>query len=379
MRLLARVTLALLLACSACTSPAPASTSTPIGPSGGTVSSGGVVLDVPSGALSSQQTLSIATSSDAVPTGYEAFSPLYRFGPDGLTFASPVMIRIPFTGDASRATIFWTSASGTGFDALPTTVEGDVALAQVTHFSEGFVGALLCSPGCGGTSGGTCHCTETCGGHTTAVVCDGTTCQCSLDGANTTSFAQGAACGGPNTLEPLFVSQCGAAPTPDAGVSEDAATSTCSPACGGSSGGNCSCMETCGGHVTTMTCDATSCQCAVDGANTTSFSSAGVCAMGSGVGGVFASMCGAMASDAGAPDAGTDAGAAACGTTTPGCGGGASGCNCTDTCGGHTYAMTCDATSCQCTTDGANTTSFAAGTTCMPAQTSADFLAHCEG
>jgi hypothetical protein len=60
---------------------------------------------------------------------------------------------------ASKAAVFWSDTDGS-FEKLPTTVSGDFATVQVTHFSKGFVGdgtgsSVLAG---GGNGGGTQPC-----------------------------------------------------------------------------------------------------------------------------------------------------------------------------------------------------------------------------
>lgn len=109
-----------------------------IGPSGGTVSLNGVQLTIPAGALSTTTAIRITETDEAPPAGYRAFSPVYRFEPDGTTFTAPVTVTLPYRGDVRVATLFW-SRPGGGWDRLggvPTTTSVDGA---VSHFSRGFV------------------------------------------------------------------------------------------------------------------------------------------------------------------------------------------------------------------------------------------------
>jgi len=106
---------------------------------GGTVTVGGVTLTVPQGALSTPTDITIIQTSDPVPSGYEAYSPLYKFEPSGAIFAQPVTVSLPFQGDAKLATIFWSRTGTTGYERLSATIAGNLATVQVTHFSTGFV------------------------------------------------------------------------------------------------------------------------------------------------------------------------------------------------------------------------------------------------
>ncbi len=130
------------------TPPGPTDVSRLLGPAGGTLHVGTATLVVPPGALPTPTTISVHVSAEPVPGGFTAYSPVYRFGPEGTTFAVPLTLRIPFDGDASLASVFWTRATGAGFVPLSTTVEGGVATAKVTHFSRGFVGTACTGADC---------------------------------------------------------------------------------------------------------------------------------------------------------------------------------------------------------------------------------------
>jgi hypothetical protein len=109
-----------------------------IGPGGGSVTQGAVTLTIPAGAVASTQTITVTQVAAGAPTGYSSLSPLYQFGPDGLVFAQPVTVSLPFAGNATAPTIYWSNASG-GYDAMATTISGTTAQAQIAHFSSGFV------------------------------------------------------------------------------------------------------------------------------------------------------------------------------------------------------------------------------------------------
>ncbi len=110
-----------------------------IGPEGGSLTAGGAQLTVPAGALAEATALTVSETAAAPVGPWQRLSPVYRFGPAGTTFAAPVTVRIAFTGGGGAPTLFWTE--GDGFVALPgARVDGDAVVAEVTHFSEGFVG-----------------------------------------------------------------------------------------------------------------------------------------------------------------------------------------------------------------------------------------------
>jgi hypothetical protein len=120
-------------------------TSVTIGASGGSVHADAVTIDVPAGALSSDQQITVTKDSDTAPSGFSGFSPVYRFGPDGILFNTPITVTITFDVPATKsgvAQMYWTVQGGTTFEevGLPTGVLVGKVSAQVTHFSQGFVG-----------------------------------------------------------------------------------------------------------------------------------------------------------------------------------------------------------------------------------------------
>ncbi len=108
-----------------------------VGSAGGTVAvSGGPTLVVPAGALASTTSITIQATGQNGPSG----GPVYEFLPAGTTFAPPATVQMPVPPGVANPRIYWTRAgSSTQFDALPTTVSGSVASAQVSHFSLGYV------------------------------------------------------------------------------------------------------------------------------------------------------------------------------------------------------------------------------------------------
>ncbi|MBX3270310.1 MAG: hypothetical protein KF729_08610 [Sandaracinaceae bacterium] len=120
-----------------------------IGPEGGTLALASAEIVVPEGALAEPTTVRVRVSRRAVDAVFTSYSAVYRFEPAGLRFARPVEVRIPFAGDAERATVFWTVGESSSFAALPTRVEGRRAVAEATHFSEAFVGTACEGACCG--------------------------------------------------------------------------------------------------------------------------------------------------------------------------------------------------------------------------------------
>lgn len=106
-----------------------------IGPAGGLVALGGFEIVVPAGALLETTSITITLPTDQDKSGYV----LAEFGPHGIRFQSPVIIRLPQAGTTAEgstaARVLWFN----GFDwvALPsmTTPDGRVQ-AETDHFSE---------------------------------------------------------------------------------------------------------------------------------------------------------------------------------------------------------------------------------------------------
>lgn len=165
-----------------CGSNAPAtSAATSVGPAGGTVSmANGPSVEIPPNALASSTNITIEKTTASAPSG--AVTAVYKFGPDGTIFAQPVLVRFPVPAGTSSGSTYWTRLnSPTDYDSLVTTFSGTTAATQVTHFSQGFVGAP-CTTGTGCAPAAACHAgASSC--HTGAPVCtevgsvnDGTSC-----------------------------------------------------------------------------------------------------------------------------------------------------------------------------------------------------------
>jgi ZU5 domain len=113
-----------------------------VGAAGGTVEGDGVKLTVPAGAVEGNVTFSITPSSTPPPDTHTALSPMFVFGPEGISFAVPVTVEMAFSGDATGASLIWSTRAGDGFESVGGTAEAGKMTAQVTHFSRGFVGRL---------------------------------------------------------------------------------------------------------------------------------------------------------------------------------------------------------------------------------------------
>lgn len=107
---------------------------------GAVLSLGDVALEIPPGALSASQSITMTRTSEAAPPGYEASSALYRFEPEGLVFAKPAVLSI---AAASKASIIWSQGPDV-YEPLPTSFADGRALASIVHFSRGFLGTPAC-------------------------------------------------------------------------------------------------------------------------------------------------------------------------------------------------------------------------------------------
>jgi 6-phosphogluconolactonase (cycloisomerase 2 family) len=117
--------------------------STGIGPQGGTASGAyGAQVIVPSGALASNVDIAIARDStnapEFPPSGTGAAGAAFEITPHGTTFTQPATVRIPF--DAAQVPadatpkIYKAELNG-AFAEIPTTVDGNMLVANVTSFS----------------------------------------------------------------------------------------------------------------------------------------------------------------------------------------------------------------------------------------------------
>ncbi len=123
-----------------------------VGPEGGTVTTTGAELTIPAGALDQEVEIAITTTVEEAPSGFLGSSAVFQFEPDGLVFAQPVAARIDFTGDGTDLDLIWSTADGSGYQAMGGAVDGQSVVADITHFSRGFAGRVDpggdCAGGC---------------------------------------------------------------------------------------------------------------------------------------------------------------------------------------------------------------------------------------
>jgi ZU5 domain len=107
-------------------------------PAGGTFDGPlGLRISFPAGAVAAELQITIDAETGLVPDGRAARSPVYHLQPEGLTFAQPVTLTIPFTGDSTNLVMFWTRlGSATRYDELLGSIAGGTLSAANSHFSH---------------------------------------------------------------------------------------------------------------------------------------------------------------------------------------------------------------------------------------------------
>ena len=141
-----------------------------------------ISLTVPAGALpdSRQVVVSIADKPPGMASVPD-YSRAYQFQPAGLTFAQPVTVRIPFSGNPARAVVYWSRLGQPDvFDEVPATFDGPFAIVSVTHFSWAFI-ASQCFVGLACP----CQSNADCAAHEDGDLCNGTL-YCDKSSANGT-------------------------------------------------------------------------------------------------------------------------------------------------------------------------------------------------
>lgn len=133
-----------------CASEEPAASG--IGASGGTVDGpNGVSLVIPAGALDHEVQITIELAeANAASDETSVIGSVYRFGPEGTTFAQPVEVRLPYDG-AGPAQVFWSHEGDlSSFSSVASERDGALLVAHVSHFSLGYVGSsrrsAFCAP-----------------------------------------------------------------------------------------------------------------------------------------------------------------------------------------------------------------------------------------
>jgi len=111
---------------------------------GGTfTTSVGVALVLPAGAINSPTTLVIQPVAEALaptlPTGTAKVGKVFRFEPHGVTFNSPVTVKVPYDPglipSGAVPALFKAQPGGTFAEITPVTVQGNFLVANVSSFS----------------------------------------------------------------------------------------------------------------------------------------------------------------------------------------------------------------------------------------------------
>jgi hypothetical protein len=147
-----------------------------VGPGGGTVSGGGVTLEIPPGALRTPTLISVEGTGESGLPGFLLLGGATRFKPAGLVFSRPVVVTMPAVNLPSGAAVYWSiyhprggdrAADQLGFQRVAPTSAGTLRV-EVLHFSAGFVadadqttcpdGQMLCGTDCVALTDSPLHC-----------------------------------------------------------------------------------------------------------------------------------------------------------------------------------------------------------------------------
>src|SRR5262249_45075824 len=115
----------------------------------------------------------------------------YTFGPEGLMFAKPVRVTLPFDArklpaekTAAEILIFTAPKDTADFVAISAATSGSTVTGETTHFSTFVPATLECPIACSADSK-SCKCSSTCLGVTYAMDCPNGGCTCQ-NGASAT-------------------------------------------------------------------------------------------------------------------------------------------------------------------------------------------------
>lgn len=110
-----------------------------IGPSGGSVTVGCFTLTVPAGALSADVDVTLTSTTERPPAGYETYSPVVRIEPAMTALAAPASLSLCFNGNAQLATVFLSREGTTGYERRGGVVTGNSITAPISRFGDAFV------------------------------------------------------------------------------------------------------------------------------------------------------------------------------------------------------------------------------------------------
>ena len=140
-----------LLVCWASACLQPVTETATIGPAGGSVGTGGALLAIPQGALSSEVNITLrVVDAVAPPSGTVAVGGSVLLTPEGLRFAVPAMLELPLTREPQDISIATAPAGTQFFGFLPAEHSSMKARARISHFSV----FIPVTPEDGGTDGG---------------------------------------------------------------------------------------------------------------------------------------------------------------------------------------------------------------------------------
>ncbi len=113
---------------------------------GGILPVTGCTLTVPAGALEADTVLGVSVYSDAVAGQRSA---IYRFSPPGQQFTANVSVAIEYDAEnIADPAFFWTLADDlNGFEEIDAKFNDGKAIAEVNHFSLGYVGSRSAADG----------------------------------------------------------------------------------------------------------------------------------------------------------------------------------------------------------------------------------------
>ena len=177
-----------------------------VGSGGGSATLEAVTVQFPPGVFTNATNVTITSTTNAPPAGMTAYTPIYRFDPDGAQFSAPATVTFVVGTALTHPVIVWSHPGG-GWDEIGGTYANGQISAPITHFSQGFVAlgqcvgqtdGVTCTDGNVCTVGDSCH-TGLCQPGTTSLsVDDSNTCTAdscnSVTGAVHAPVADGATC-----------------------------------------------------------------------------------------------------------------------------------------------------------------------------------------
>lgn len=130
------------------------SASTLIGAEGGSIRIDDLLVTIPAGAVAAGTEIEVFVEEPDTSAVFTAFSPVVRIEPAGMELARPIEVRIPFRGDGRAPGVFGERADGGAIVPLGASVEGDVAITQMTYLASTFVGTACEGDACACTPNG---------------------------------------------------------------------------------------------------------------------------------------------------------------------------------------------------------------------------------